>query len=127
VITTSGGQHGQESEEGEEGEERSEEDCQEDEEGFQKEEVTRLEENAGASEPATSPGLSAGFTSRSDFLIGGSSRRKRVSARHQVKRLDRSFNGFAHCKSIRQKKQVFFLRADTSFRGFTGGFRFREI
>ena len=54
MITTSGGQHGQESEEGEEGEERGEEDCEEDQEGFQEEEVTRLEENAGRFMPATS-------------------------------------------------------------------------
>ena len=50
--TNSGGQHGQESEEGEEGEERSEEDCQEDQEGFQEEEVTRLTKNAGGLMPA---------------------------------------------------------------------------
>jgi hypothetical protein len=42
AISHIGGQHGQESEEGEEGEERSEEDCEEDPQGRQEEEVTRL-------------------------------------------------------------------------------------
>src|SRR5512139_2350753 len=47
AISHIGGQHGQESEEGEEGEERSEEDCEEDPQGRQEEEVSRLTEVAG--------------------------------------------------------------------------------
>jgi hypothetical protein len=91
ISLNSGGQHGQESEESEEGEERSEEDCEEDEEGFQEEEVTRLAKNAGGLMPAR-------HTSHQDRLLleanskpEGSGRRKRVSARHQVKRPDRDF------------------------------------
>jgi hypothetical protein len=51
------------------------------------------------------------FASQKQIPTGGSGRRKRVSARHQVKRLDgisqrvRSFR-----KPVRQKKQVFFVR-----------------
>jgi hypothetical protein len=59
-----GGHDGQESEEGEEGEERSEEDCEEDEEGFQEEEVTRLEENAGDLIAGDVTRASAHFASR---------------------------------------------------------------
>src|SRR5260221_6041096 len=43
--------------------------------------------------------------------MGGSGRRKRVSARHQVKRLDRILvKGSLFRKPVRQKNQVFFVR-----------------
>jgi hypothetical protein len=87
--TNSGGQHGQKSEEGEEGEERSEEDCQEDQEGFQEEEVTRLTKNAGGLMPARHTSHQDSLLPGADCKPEGSGRRKRVSARHQVKRPDR--------------------------------------
>jgi hypothetical protein len=43
--------------------------------------------------PARHTSLPAGLLSESRFLKIGSCRRKRVSARHQVKRLDRNFEG----------------------------------
>jgi hypothetical protein len=42
--------------------------------------------------PATSQEPSGRFASQSEFQAGGSGRRKRVSARHQAKRLDRIFD-----------------------------------
>jgi hypothetical protein len=99
-----GGQHGQESEEGEEGEERSEEDCQEDQEGLQEEEVTRLTKNAGDLMPARHKSHQDGLLLEANFEPKGSGRRKRVSARHQVKRPDRYFRGSSlFQKTIRQK------------------------
>ena len=90
AISHIGGQHGQESEEGEEGEERSEEDCEEDPQGRQEEEVSSLFGIAGSFMPATSrepPGDLPVLVNPT----GGSSRRERVSARHQVNRLERRF------------------------------------
>ena len=89
--TNSGGQHGQESEEGEEGEERSEEDCQEDQEGFQEEEVTRLTKKCRRLDAGTSLEPSGSLLLEANSKPEGSGRRKRVSARHQVKRPDRGF------------------------------------
>jgi hypothetical protein len=112
-LTTSGGQHGQESEEGEEGEERSEEDCEEDPQGREEEEVT-------------SPDLIAGGF-RCRHVIGATrveqvlirtapSDAKRVSARHQVKRLDRTLQRrLRRSKPVRQKKRVFFTNKFSSF------------
>ena len=62
--------------------------------------------------PATSQEPSGRIALRSGFQAGGSGRRKRVSARHQVKRLDRNFKELACSfeKPVRQKKQVFFVR-----------------
>src|ERR1700755_3026572 len=77
-----GGQHGQESEEGEEGKVGSEEDCQEDPQGRQEEEVRLLLTLLPASRRQR-------HKSRYDFcpaVIFSSSRRKRVSARHQARR-----------------------------------------
>jgi|SRR5882724_6141834 len=51
---------------------------------------------------------------KSQDKLRSSGRRKRVSARHQVKRLDRSSKEFALSKTIRQKKQVFFVRCGSS-------------
>jgi hypothetical protein len=54
----------------------------------------------------------------------GSGRRKRVSARHQVKRLDRIFDrACSFRKPVRQKKEVFFIGADPKVRNFTGALR----
>ena len=58
--------------------------------------------------------------SSEQIQIGWLGRRKRVSARHQVKRLDRLSEGFALPKPVRQKKQVFFLGAESLLRNFTG-------
>ena len=74
--------------------------------------------------PATSQEPSGRFASRSEFQTGGSGRRKRVSARHQVKRLDRTFRqGSLWRKPARQKKEVFFIGADPKVRNFTGAVR----
>jgi hypothetical protein len=51
-----------------------------------------------------------------------------VSARHQVKRLDRSFEELsAFRKPIRQKKQVSSFGADLQVRNFTGALCQSEI
>jgi hypothetical protein len=74
--------------------------------------------------PATSQEPSGRFASRSEFQTGGSGRRKRVSARHQVKRLDRTFDrACSFRKPARQKKEVFFIGADLKVRNFTGALR----
>jgi len=70
--------------------------------------------------PATSHEPSGRFASRSGFYTGGSGRRKRVSARHQVKRLDRPSGNSFFGKPVRQKKQVFFVRCGSTVRNFTG-------
>ena len=91
-LTNLGGQHGQESEEGEEGEKGevgSEEDCEEDPQGRQEEEVTSLLQELPAAKCRHVTRAPGRFASRSKFKSEGSGRRKRVSARHQVKRLDR--------------------------------------
>jgi hypothetical protein len=47
-----------------------------------------------------------------------------VSARHQVKRLHRTFRqGLLRRKAVRQKKAVFFIGADLKVRNFTGALR----
>jgi hypothetical protein len=47
-----------------------------------------------------------------------------VSARHQAKRLDRTFRqGSLWQKPARQKKEVFFIGADPKVRNFTGALR----
>jgi hypothetical protein len=47
-----------------------------------------------------------------------------VSARHQVKRLDRTFDrACSFRKPARQKKEVFFIGADPEVRSFTGALR----
>jgi hypothetical protein len=44
-----------------------------------------------------------------------------VSARHQVKRLQRTFDrARSFRKAVRQKKEVFFIGADPKVRSFTG-------
>jgi hypothetical protein len=43
-----------------------------------------------------------------------------VSARHQVKRLDRPFEELAPRNPVRQKKQVFFVRCGSLVRSFIG-------
>jgi hypothetical protein len=71
--------------------------------------------------PATSQEPSGRFASRSEFQTGGSGRRKRVSARHQVKRLHRTFDrACSFRKPARQKKRVFFIGADPKVRNFIG-------
>jgi hypothetical protein len=60
--------------------------------------------------PATSQRPSGRSASRCGFQSEGSDRRKRVSARHQVKRPDRGFEELAPRKSFRQKKQVILVR-----------------
>jgi hypothetical protein len=72
--------------------------------------------------PARHKSLSDGLLLEGRFsCLKGSSRRKRVSARHQVKRLDRIFEGFALFeKPVRQKKQVFFVRCGVFVRNFAG-------
>jgi hypothetical protein len=125
-LTNSRGQHGQKSEEGEEGEERSEEDCEEDQEGFQEEEVTRLTKNAGGLMPARHTSHQDGLLLEANFKPEGSGRRKRVSARHQVKRPDRDFrqsslfseDGPAEEPSI--TLLAFFIRCGSVVRNFTG-------
>src|SRR5215467_6361403 len=105
-LTTLGGQHGQESEEGEEGEERSEEDCEEDPQGRQ-EEVSSLELAAGAFVAGTSFGAN-----RVDLNSIRKAPRdaKRVSARHQVKRLDRTFRKRSRFQSRSGRRKQNFLR-----------------
>jgi hypothetical protein len=131
--TNSGGQDGQESEEGEEGEERSEEDCEEDQEGLQEEEVTRLTKNAGGLMPARHTSHQDGSPLEANSKPEGSGRRKRVSARHQVKRPDRKFrqssllrrersvrrNGPAEEPGIACRPSS--IGADLLLRNFTGG------
>jgi hypothetical protein len=56
------------------------------------------------------------------FQSEGSGRRKRVSARHQVKRLDRISEELAPPKPVRQKKQVFFVRCGSP----QGGLQFHR-
>jgi hypothetical protein len=78
--------------------------------------------------PATSQEPSGRFASRSEFQTGGSGRRKRVSARHQVKRLHRHSAGFALTKTgSAEEAQYPYWRssfgADPKVRSFTGGFR----
>jgi hypothetical protein len=60
--------------------------------------------------PARRKGLQATCFQKAGST-GCSDRRKRVSARHQVKRLDRIFKSR---KPIRQKKQVFFVRCGST-------------
>jgi hypothetical protein len=67
--------------------------------------------------PARHTGFQEDLLQEHDLLleadsIGGSGRRKRVSARHQVKRLDRIFEGLALWKPVLQKKQVSSFGAD---------------
>ncbi len=60
----------------------------------------------------------------SEFQTGGSGRRKRVSARHQVKLSGRGFRqGSLWRKQARRKKEVFFIGADPKLRNFTGACR----
>jgi hypothetical protein len=128
-LTNSGGQHGQESEEGEEGEERSEEDCQEDQEGFQEEEVTRLTKNAGGLMPARHTSHQDSSLLEANSKPEGSGRRKRVSARHQVKRPDRNFRRSSLFSKSGPAEEpgsallAFFIRCGSVVRNFTGGLR----
>jgi hypothetical protein len=70
--------------------------------------------------PATSQEPRDGPFLETDFNPGSSGRRKRVSARHQVKRLDRTFEELAPRSPVRQKKQVFFVRCGSLVRSFIG-------
>src|SRR5882757_5123044 len=78
--------------------------------------------------PATSQEPSGRFASRSEFKAGGSGRRKRVSARHQVKRLNRHF-GRARPNETGSAEEAQYpywrssFGADPKVRSFTGGFR----
>jgi len=60
--------------------------------------------------PARHKSLQRGLLLEADFKLTGSGRRKRVSARHQVKRLDRPFEGFALCQD-RSGRRNKFLRS----------------
>jgi hypothetical protein len=125
--TNSGGQDGQESEEGEEGEERSEEDCEEDQEGLQEEEVTRLTKNAGGLMPARHTSHQDSLLPEANSKPEGSGRRKRVSARHQVKRPDRNFRRSSRFSKSGPAEEpgtallAFFIRCGSVVRNFTGG------
>jgi hypothetical protein len=54
--------------------------------------------------PATSQEPQDGLLLEANFKAGGSGRRKRVSARHQVKRLNRHFGRVRSDETVRQKK-----------------------
>ena len=75
--------------------------------------------------PATSQEPSGRIALRSGFQAGGSGRRKRVSARHQVKRLDR-LSRSSPGNPVRQKKLVFFVQCGSVVRNFIG-WRSRQV
>jgi hypothetical protein len=69
--------------------------------------------------PARHTSLQDGLLFEADF-IGGSGRRKRVSARHQVKRLDRIFEEFALGKPGPAEETGFLRSVRILVRNFTG-------
>lgn len=70
--------------------------------------------------PARHQSLRKRFASSKRISVRRLCRRKRVSARHQVKRLDRHSGEFALRETVRQKKPVFFVRCGSTIRNFTG-------
>jgi len=78
--------------------------------------------------PATSQEPQDGLLLEADFKVGGSGRRKRVSARHQVKRLNRHFGRVRSNETgSAEEAQYPYWRssfgADPKVRSFTGGVR----
>jgi hypothetical protein len=120
VISNSGGQHGQESEEGEEGKERSEEEREEDQEGRQEEVTSRLQKIAGGLMPARHTSPRYGLLTKSRF------QQVALVDERGCRRDIRSTAGshFAWASpfrtTVRQKKQVFFVRCGSLIRNFTG-------
>jgi hypothetical protein len=78
--------------------------------------------------PATSQEPQDGLLLEANFKAGGSGRRKRVSARHQVKRLNRHFGRVRSDETgSAEEAQYPYWRssfgADPKVRSFSGGFR----
>jgi hypothetical protein len=71
--------------------------------------------------PARHKSRHDGLLLEANFRQDGSGRRKRVSARHQVKRLDRTFEGFALVENRSGRRNKFSsFGADLKVRNFTG-------
>jgi hypothetical protein len=71
--------------------------------------------------PARHESLQGDLLAKSNIGSDSSGRRKRVSARHQVKRLDRDLEKpVLFAEAVRQKKSVFFVRCGSAVRNFTG-------
>jgi hypothetical protein len=75
--------------------------------------------------PARHKSLQDDLLLEADLKPDGSGRRKRVSARHQVKRLDRGFEGFALSKNAPAEETSFLRSVRILVRNFTGDLRLR--
>ena len=75
--------------------------------------------------PARHKSHQDGLPLEADFNPDSSRRRKRVSARHQVKRLDRGFEGFALLKAGPAEETSFLRSVRILVRNFTGDLRLR--
>src|ERR1700737_2692056 len=131
-LANSGGQYGQESEEGEEGEECSEEDCEEDEEGCQEEEVTRLRKMpAPVCRHVTRATRTVRFSKRIanwKALVDERGCRRDIRSNGRIA-ISTEF-------ALREKRSgrrtnlgvlAFFIRCGSTVRNFTAGFREGEI